>query len=297
MNKSFRNILSRVLFRLSPLFPDELYLCLQFYFSMGRRLDLKHPRTMDEKLQWLKLHQREQRFTEMVDKLAVKKLISRSLGDEYVARVLAVWNSADDIDISNLPDKFVLKTTHSGGNTGVVICNDKKTFDLAAAKDKLRYAMRADVYYRYREWPYLNVPRKVFAEEYLGDQLTDYKFYCFDGDADSVLVCIGRQEGHTKYYFFDKGWKLCPYNSYAIEAGPDFTLPRPIHITQLFEMASRLSKGFPCLRVDFYEVGGRVYFGEYTFYPASGYHPAWLPGTDEHFGEKINLSLCKDYMG
>ena len=282
-----------MLFRLSPLFSDKTYLRLQFYLIMGRRLDLEHPQTMDEKLQWLKLNQRDKKYTAMVDKLAVKDIVSRQLGEQYVARVLAVWNDVSDIDISGLPDRFVLKTTHSGGNTGVVICKDKSKFDLQEAKYRLSRSMRFDIFPRYREWPYKDVPRKIFAEEYLGDNLTDYKFYCFDGDADSVLGCVGRQEHQIRYYFFDKEWKLCPYNSYAMEAGPDFTLPKPPCIDQLFEMASSLSKGFPFLRVDFYDIDGRVYFGEYTFYPASGFHTSWLPETDQYFGSKINLGLCK----
>lgn len=297
MQKDIRKFLSRVLFRLSPLFPDECYLRLQFYFTMGRRLDLEHPQTMDEKIQWLKLHQHDKKHIAMVDKLAVKDIVSRQLGEQYVARVLAVWNEVSDIDISGLPDKFVLKTTHSGGNTGVVICKDKSAFDLDKAKAKLSRAMSTDMYPRFREWPYKGVPRKIFAEEYLGDNLTDYKFYCFDGDADSVLICVGRQEHHVRYYFFDKEWKLRPFNSYAKEAGPDFTLPKPPCIDQLFEMASSLSKGYPFLRVDFYDIDGRPYFGEYTFYPASGYHTSWWPETDRYFGSKIDLGLCKNGDG
>ncbi len=289
-----RYVLQKVLFRLTSFFSDEQYLRLQFYLTMGRRLDLEHPRTMDEKLQWLKLHQHDRKYTNMVDKLAVKDIVSSQLGEQHVARVLAVWDNVDDIDISQLPNQFVLKTTHSGGNTGVAICSDKSAFNLKKAKAKLAQSMRFDIYPRYREWPYKDVPRKVFAEEYLGDNLTDYKVYCFDGDADCVLVCVGRQKHHTRYYFFDKEWKLCPYNSYALEAGPNFTLPKPPCIDRVFEMASSLSKGYPFIRIDFYDINGRVYFGEYTFYPSSGYHTTWLPGTDEYFGEKINLGLCED---
>ena len=292
--KAIRYVLQKVLFRLTSFFSDEQYLRLQFYLTMGRRLDLEHPQTMDEKLQWLKLHQHDRKYTNMVDKLAVKDIVSSQLGEQHVARVLAVWDNVDDIDISQLPNQFVLKTTHSGGNTGVVICSDKSAFNLKKAKAKLAQSMRFDIYPRYREWPYKDVPRKVFAEEYLGDSLSDYKVYCFDGNADCVLVCVGRQEHHIRYYFFDKEWKLCPYNSYALEAGPNFTLPKPPCIDQVFEMASSLSTGYPFIRIDFYDINGRVYLGEYTFYPSSGYHTTWLPGTDEYFGEKINLGLCED---
>ena len=291
MTEKIRNQMARVVKRLSPAFSDKLYLRLLYYFTMGRTLHLDNPKTFSEKLQWLKIHQRHPQLTMLVDKLAVKEQITKDLGSEYVCRVLQVWDNVDDIDISMLPDSFVLKTTHSGGNNGVAICKDKSSFDFDAAKEKLREAMNSDIYMRYREWPYKNVERKIFAEEYLGDNLIDYKFYCFNGNADCVLLCKDRQEGHVKYYFLDREWQLLPYNADSKNAPADINLPKPACIDQLFGLADRLSKGYPFVRVDFFEVKGQIYFAEYTFYPASGLDPKKTKEFDIMAGEKIDLKL------
>ena len=277
---------------MSPLFGDKTYVSLMYYLYTGRRLHLESPQTMREKLQWLKLNFREPLMTTMVDKLAVKDYVRRVLGDEYVIPVIAEWDTADSIDFSSLPHQFVLKTTHSGGNTGVVICNDKEKLNIESARNKLSTAMGVDVYKRYREWPYKNVKKKIFAEQFLGDDLTDYKFYCFNGIADSVLICVDRQKGAVKYYFFDHDWHLCRYNKWGVEAPADFTLPRPQTLDRMFELAANLSKGFPFIRVDFYDVGGKIYFGEFTFYPSSGFSlNGRLEETDEYFGKMIDLSI------
>ena len=295
MTESARYQLSRVIKRLSPLFPDRVYLKALFYLTMGRHLNLNNPQTFSEKLQWLKLHQRTPFYTSLVDKLAVKQRISQILGEEFVCPVLAVWDSVDEVDLDSLPDSFVLKTTYSGGNNGVAICKDKKSFDWEAAKAKLQEeAKRTDIYYRYREWPYKHVARKVFAEKYLGDNLTDYKFYCFDGDADCVLVCTDRQKGKIKYYFLDQNWHLLPYNSDSKNAPEGFSLPRPEGMDRLFDLAAQLSKGFPFVRVDFFDVDGSIYFAEYTLYPASGLDPKKTAEFEKRAGEKINLSLTPD---
>ena len=277
--------------RLSPVFPDSLYLRLLYYFTMGRVLHLNNPKTFSEKLQWLKIHQRQPQLTTLVDKLAVKKQVTQDLGSEYVCPVLQVWDKVDDIDISTLPESFVLKTTHSGGNNGVAICKDKSSFDLESAKNKLREAMDTDIFMRYREWPYKNVERKIFAEKYLGDNLVDYKFYCFNGHADCVLLCKDRQEGHVKYYFLDREWHLLPYNADSKNAPKDINLAKPDSINQLFDLADSLSKDYPFVRVDFFEVNGHIYFAEYTFYPASGLDPKKTKEFDIMAGEKIDLSL------
>lgn len=133
--------------------------------------------------------------------------------------------------------------------------------------------------------------KKIFAEEYLGSDLVDYKFYCFDGDADCVLLCIDRQIGAAKFYFFDKDWKLCRYNKRGKEAPEGFTLPKPEGIDEMFRLASEMSKGFPFVRMDFFDVNGKIYFGEYTFFPASGYDYNRLPESDLYFGNKIKLPL------
>lgn len=286
-----KSFVLRLVRKFNFLFPDKLYLQICFYLEMGRKLDLKNPKTMDEKMQWLKLYNRKPEYTTMVDKVLVKDYMRNLLGDQYIVPLLGVWDSPDEIDFSTLPNQFVLKTNHSGGNTGVIIVKDKNSLDIGVVKKKLNESLKSDIYARYREWPYKNIKKKVFAEAYLGEDLSDYKFYCYNGHADAVLVCIDRQIGEPKFYFFDKTWQLKRYNKRGKEAPEDFTLPKPEGIDEMFSLASELSKGYPFLRVDFYNINGRIYFGEVTFFPASGFDYNRLPESDIHFGSMIDLSI------
>ena len=288
-----RKILEYILKRMWFLFPDELYLKIIYYLKMGRKLNLDEPKTMNEKLQWLKLHNRKPEFTSMVDKISVKEYVAEKIGPQYVAPLLGVWDKVEDIDFESLPLQFVLKANHSGDNKGVVICPDKSALDVKKAEKNLKKSLKLDIYRVYREWPYKNVRKRFFAEEYLGKDLVDYKFYCFDGRADSVLVCIDRQIGDPKFYFFDKEWNLKRYNQRGKSAPADFTLPKPDGIDEMFELASKLSEGLPFARIDFYNVNGRIYFGEITFYPSGGFDPKRLPEADLHFGSMIDLSKVK----
>ena len=289
MRERIINILSKLYF----LFPDKLYLYLRYYLEMGKPLNLKNPKTMNEKLQWLKLYNRRPEYTQMVDKVLAKDYAERIIGKEYIVPTLGVWNHFDEINFDSLPRQFVLKTNHSGGNTGVVICKDKSNFDRDAAKLKLEKSLEDDISNSFGEWPYKNVQRKILAECYLGDNVPDYKFYCFDGVADVVLFCIERSSGHPKFYFFDKDWKLRRYNKRGKEAPENFTLPKPNGIDVMFELANKLSKGIPFVRVDMYNIEGKIYFGELTFFPASGFDSNRLPEADLYFGEKIILPQTK----
>lgn len=281
--------LLKVIRKLNFLFPDKLYLRICYYLEMGKVLDLENPKTMNEKLQWLKLYNRKPEYTIMVDKIAVKDYVAKIIGEEYIVPLLGVWDRPEDIDFDSVPSQFVLKTNHSGGNTGVVIVKDKKSIDERIITRKLRMSLKSDIYSRYREWPYKNVRRKVFAEQYLGDDVTDYKFYCYNGYADAVLLCVDRQIGDPKFYFFDKDWKLKRYNKRGKEAPENFTLPKPEGIDKMFELASILSRDIPYARVDFYNINGKIYFGEITFFPASGFDKNRLPESDALFGEMINI--------
>lgn len=284
------------LLRVLPI-SDKLFLEMLYYVEMGKKLDLNNPTTMNEKLQWLKLYNRNPLYVTIVDKLKVKDYIREKIGDEYIVKTLGVWETPDDIDFNILPGKFVLKTNHSGGNTGVVICKDKNIFDFNSAKIKLEKSLKSDIYKNYREWPYKDVDKKIFAEELLedkgGGELVDYKFYCFNGYVDSVMLCIDRQIGSPKFYFFDRDWNLRRYNKRGKEAPSDFTLPKPCNMDKMFEMASELSKGIPFARVDLYNVNDKIYFGEMTFFPASGLDCNRLPETDLYFGNMINLNMCR----
>lgn len=275
-----RHFVSALCFRLSFLFPDKLYLKLIHRLELGRKLDLKNPKTYNDKLQWLKLYCHRPEFTMMADKVAVKPFVAERIGAEYVAPLIGVWDRVEDIEWDRLPQKFVLKTNHDGGNFGVVICKDKDTFDRAKAEKRLKASLRRNTYLLGREWPYKNIPRKVFAEEYIEDQgreeLLDYKFYCFDGKVRIVFIASGRQTGKEvciDYYDTDGN-----HIDGLRQSHPNAPVPpaKPVHFDLMKSLAENLSEGIPHVRVDFYEANGSVYFSELTFFPYGGwaaFHP------------------------
>lgn len=284
----FATILQKINF----LFPDKLYLTLLFRLKMGYWMDWKHPKTYNEKLNWLKLYDRKPEYTTMVDKYAVKEYVANIIGREYIIPTLGVWDSPEDIDWDSLPQKFVLKTTHGGGNSGVVICKDKSTIDLKTVKKQLSRAMGQNIYKESREWPYKNVDKKIIAEEYLEDSVTnelrDYKFFCFNGDVKYLFVATGRQKYEEPFFnFFDEN-----YNSLDFQQGHPRSedLPsKPLCFDEMKVVASKLSKGLKQVRIDLYEVNGKVYFGEITFFHFAGVVPFNPNEWDYKFGEMIRL--------
>lgn len=274
------------------LFPDKIFLHIRYYLEMKKKLNLKNPKTMNEKLQWLKINNRNPKYTVMVDKILVKDYVAKLIGPEYVVPIIKIWDNIEEIDFKALPDKYVLKTNHSGGNNGVIICKDKTRLNISTALAKLKKSLKADIYKYYREWPYKNVKKRIFAEELLEDSsgnLNDYKFYCFNGYVDCVLVCVDRQIGCPKFYFFNENWELKRYNKRGLQAPDDFTLPKPANLSTMFRIASKLSEGIPFVRVDLYNVEGKIYFGELTFFPASGFDSNRLFSADLYFGSLINI--------
>ena len=288
----FKRIILRVVKELRFVFTDKLYLKILYYLYMGKRLDLKNPKTMNEKMQWLKLYDRKPEYKQMVDKIQAKEYYSKMIGKEYIVPTLGIWNKFEDINFDTLPNKFVLKTNHSGGNTGVIICKDKSTFNKEKAKCQIEKSLKSDIYKAFGEWPYKDMNKCIFAEELIGnegEELVDYKFYCFDGYVDAVLICMDRQIGDPKFYFFDKEWKLKRYNKRGKMAPEGFTLPKPENMDKMFELASQISKGIPHLRVDLYNVNGKIYYGESTFFTAGGFDANRLPEADLYFGSLIKL--------
>lgn len=276
--------------------PDKLYLQLQYKARMGKKLDLNNPQTMNEKLQWLKLYNRKPEYTALVDKYRVRDYIAEKLGEAYLIPLLGAWDRVEDIDFDALPDQFVLKCNHDSAS--VTICRDKATFDVEAAKEKLNRCLKKNMFWHTREWPYKNVQKKIICEKFMTDspdskEFTDYKFYCFNGNVDSVMVCYDRSIGEPKFYFFDKNWELKRYNKRGKAAPEGFTLPKPDGMDKMFEIAEVLSQdvGAPFLRVDLYYAYGQIYFGELTFFPDSGFDPNRLPETDVYFGDLTKLDM------
>ena len=271
--------------------PDREYLEKKFKAAMGRPLDVDRPVTFNEKLQWLKLYDRRPEYTVYVDKLRVRDYIAGVLGEEYLIPLLGVYESPDEIDFAALPEKFVLKCNHNSG-LGMCICQDKSALQIDRVKNELRRGLAQDYYLTGREWPYKHVPRRIICEQFMSDEsegLIDYKFFCFNGKVDSVMVCLDRHLGDTKFYFFDRDWQLKRLNIRGKNAPEGFTLRRPACMDEMFDIAARLSEGLPFARVDLYECGGKIYFGEITFFPDSGFDPNLLPETDAYFGSLIAL--------
>lgn len=283
---------------------DEKFIKRKFYLLMGKQLDLENPKTMNEKLQWLKLYNRIPKYTQLVDKYLVRDFVSDKIGSQYLIPLLGVWNDPEQIDFSMLPQQFVLKCNHNSG-LGMCICKDKSKLNINKTKEALKNGLKQNYYLTGREWPYKNIKRKIIAEKYITDTnvqtgddagLTDYKFFCFDGKADCVMACIERNSGEPKFYFFDKNWELCRYNIRGKNAPLNFCLPRPSHLEKMFEIAETLSAGIPFVRVDLYNSNGKIYFGEMTFFPDSGFDDNLLPEADQYFGELINLEAIKNKM-
>ncbi len=272
-----RHFLVAILYRMGGFIPDKLYLQWVYYLECGRKLDINNPRRFNDKLQWLKLYYRNPLWTQMVDKYRVKELVRERVGEQYVVPCLGVWNRAEDIEWDKLPDKFVLKTNHDSGNNGIYIVKDKSMIDRDKLTRRINRSLRKDASYAGREWPYRDVPRRVFAEQYLEDEsgeLRDYKFFCFDGKVKYLYVATERQSGNLKFNYFDMDFK--PLGMWQSHPQSDKPIPKPVTFEKMKELAAILSKGLPEVRVDFYEVEGHVYFGEFTFFSLGGmatFHP------------------------
>lgn len=272
--------------------PDDEYLKRMFKALHGYELDLENPRTLDEKIQWLKLYNRDPLYPTIVDKVEAKKYVADLIGEEHIIPTLGVWDRGEDIDFDALPDQFVLKCSHDSHR--IVICKDKSKLDREKAVKTLNEGLQRNYYYIYREWAYKSVKPRILAEQYMQDDsgfLTDYKFYCFNGKPDSVMTCFDRNTGDTKFYFFDRDWKLKRYNKRGKEAPADFTKPKPENMDQMFDIAEKLATEVkaPFLRVDLYSVYGKIYFGELTLYPTGGFDMGRLPETDKLFGDMVNI--------
>ena len=283
-----------ILIRLVRLLPDKIYLSLKYYKAFGRWPNWKNPQTFSEKLQWLKLYDRKPVYTTLVDKFAVKRYVADTIGEEYVIPTLGVWDKPEDIEWDKLPNRFVLKTTHGGGNEGVVICRNKSTFDRDKAIRLLNESLKTDLYIVWREWPYKNVPKRVIAEEYIEPRpdikdLANYKFFCFDGKVKGLFVATERQNPNeeVKFDFFDAEFNHLPFRQGHDHAR--ITPKKPENFELMKKTAEQLSKGMHHVRVDLYDLGGKVLFGELTLFHFSGMVPFEPEEWDKRFGDMLTL--------
>lgn len=251
---------------------DRDYLKMVFKCVMGYSLDLSHPVTFSEKIQWLKLYDRKDIYTMLVDKILVKEYVSEKIGDKYIIPTIGIWNSFDEIDFNTLPKQFVLKCNHDQGS--IVICKDRNSFNIESARKKLSSHLQRNPFFIGREWPYKNVEKRIFAEQLLFDNnsdLIDYKFFCFNGKARFCQVIQGRTSLKT-IDFFDMNWIHQPFVGLTPNIKNSNTLiSKPLNFELMKQYAEDLCNDTYFCRVDFYEVLGELYFGEITFYPASGF--------------------------
>ncbi len=276
-----------VLRKVAPFLPDGLFLRWKYRLVFGRRLNLRHPETFTEQVQWLKLHDRDPRYHTLVDKDAVKGEVAGLIGPGHVVPTLQVWDFAEDIDIDSLPDRFVLKCTHDSGST--IVCKEKASFDLDSAREALAAALTTDFWRRDREWAYKGLSPRIIAEVYLGDDILDYKFFCFDGEPRFMFVASDRFDPvkETKFDFFDMEFRHLDMVNGHPNAGRPIEKPRCWD--EMKELAAVLSSGMRHVRVDFYEVDGKVFFGEYTFYHFSGFVPFGSREQDMFAGSFMNV--------
>lgn len=266
-----RRIYRKICVLFGSFIPDKCYLKMMYQVRLGKKLDLKHPISFDEKLQWLKLYDRKPEYTKMADKYEVRKIVAEKLGEEYLIPLLGVWEKAEDIDFSMLPNEFVLKCTHDSAS--VVICKDKSQFDFEKAKQKLQKALNTDYYSASREWPYKNIHPRIIAEAYMTDEsqveLKDYKIYTFGGKPHLIQVDFDRFVHHRRN-LYTTDWK---YIDEEIEypKDPSVSIAKPEKLEEMLECAGKLAEGTISLRTDFYSINDRIYFGEITFYQEAGF--------------------------
>lgn len=273
---------------------DRAYLSLKYRLTFKRKLNWEAPQTYSEKIQWLKIYSREPIHRVMADKFLVKDYISTKIGKQYVIPLIGVWDNENEIDFDKLPNQFVLKCNHNSG-TGMVICKDKSKIDFDQVKSVLHQGLREDYFPISREYAYKNIPRKIIAEQYMEDtktnELRDYKFFCFDGVPKALFIASGRSQGEENitFDFFDMEFNHLPFTNGHPNAK---VLPeKPLCFEEMKKLAAQLSVGIPHVRVDFYEIDGRVYFGEFTFSHWGGFKPFDPEEWDYTFGSWIKLPV------
>lgn len=269
--------------------PDEVYLKIIYYLKMGEKLNLDNPQKFSEKLQWLKLYDRNPKYTQYVDKYEVKEYIKQVLGEEYVIPTIGVYDCPEEIDFEKLPSKFVLKCTHDSG--GLVLCQDKMKLEKQEVIERLNKCLKRKYFYKYREWPYKDVKPRIICEKLLEENIKDYKFYCFHGEPCFLYVSQGLVIDHTlKVDFYSMEWEKEPFKRLDYE-NFDETLEKPTKFKEMKEICRKLSKNLNFVRVDLYQVGEKIFFSELTFTPCAGFMPIEPIAYDKILGEKLKLPM------
>lgn len=265
--------------------PDKVYLIMMYFFHIHKVLHLNNPQKYTEKMQWLKLYDRNPQYTLLVDKLKAKEYVSNLIGKEYVPKILGVWDSPKDISFNSLPQQFVLKWNHDSGSS--IICKDKNEFNYKLAVKKLGNGKWKNGYYYGREWPYKYIQPKVFAEQYIPSpddkELVNYRFYIFDEKVKAICIEVNEPCKDYLYYY---------YNDVLFTSKTIIDISQISNILNvLTPIATRLSIGLKYVRVDLYFSNGSVYFGEYTFFDASGFENIKPEKYDYVLGSFLSLPI------
>lgn len=270
---------------------DKLYLQILYYSRLGKKLNLRNPKTYNEKLQWLKLYDRNPKYAQMVDKFEVRNYVSNVIGGEYLSPLLGVWGSFDEIDFEKLPNRFVLKCTHDSG--GLIICRDKGNLDLQATKIKINNCLKQNYYLHGREWPYKNVKPRIICEKFIeqenGSELRDYRFFCFNGEPKFITVDFSiTNKEKTRRNLYDLDWNLMDEEiTYPKEL--TIKVNKPEKFDEMIILSKKISADFPHARVDFYYIEGKIIFGELTFFHQSGMGKIRPEEFDREMGEWLQL--------
>ena len=289
--KSLKRFFRRGIFKFFglPIFCDKFAIKLQHRLSFNEKLDLKNPKTFNQKLNWMKLYYRKPVLTTMADKYAVKEYVRNLIGDEYVIPLISVYDKWNEIDFSKLQAPFVIKTTHSSGV--IIVVRDMKDFDKDNAKKRINKSLKTKYFYRCREWPYKNIKPRIIIEKFIKDSkeenLPVYKFFCFDGEPYLVQTIKNDKTSYETIDYFDMDWKFLDLKQNFENS--EVPLDKPSNFEEMKDLARKLAVNQPFVRVDLYSVDGRIYFSEFTFFSDAGYQKFHPEKWDLILGEKIPL--------
>lgn len=269
---------------------DKKYIKKLFNATFKYELDLENPKTFNEKLQWLKLYDRNVMYKNMVDKIEVKKIVSEKIGEKYIIPTIAIFNDFDEIDFKSLPTKFVIKCSHDSG--GLEIVNNKENINIKKLKKKINKSFKSNYFYSCREWPYKDIKPRIIIEKNIGKNLNDFKIFCFNGEPKFTLVCSNRKGNFKNTNFYDTNWNLLPFTR-SNHANDKNELKKPKNYNEMLSIAKKLSQGIPFVRVDLYNLDGCIYFGELTFYPSGGFEGFKPEKWDKIIGDMVDISVVR----
>ena len=282
------NVLDKTLLRLLD---DKTYLKIKYKMEMKKELNFEKVQTFNEKLQWLKINDRKDIYTTMVDKYEAKEYVSKNIGKEYIIPTIGIFNNFDEIDFEKLPEKFVMKCTHDSG--GIILCRNKKEFDKEKARKKINKQLKKNFYKNFREWPYKNVKPRIIVEDFIGENLTDYRIYCFNGKAKYVYMYINNSETTNEKpepencNIYDIEWNLQDFHQKSLPTKENYK--KPEQLERMKEISEKLSKDTKFLRVDFYLIDGKILFSEMTFFPGAGFSQFYPEEADYKLGRELKI--------